>query len=63
LVAGPTVNGGVVGTVPSLTDLDNGEPKMTTHFRGIYAALLRDWMGLPSDEGTPGLGRVSLFRG
>ena len=36
---------------------------MTTDFRGVYAALLSDWLGLPSDEGTPGLGRVHLFRG
>ncbi len=62
-VAGPTVRGGVVGTMPSLTDLEGGEPKMTTDFRAVYAAILRDWMGLPADAGVPELGRVPLFRG
>ncbi len=48
-VAGPSVKGGVVGTMPSLTDLDNGEPKRTTDFRSVYAAALRDWLGVPTD--------------
>ena len=48
-VAGPTVKGGLVGTVPSLTDLDKGEPKMTTDFRGLYAAVLETWLGIPAE--------------
>ncbi len=48
-VAGPTVKGGMVGSMPSLTDLEKGEPKMSTDFRGVYAALLTDWMDLPND--------------
>jgi uncharacterized protein (DUF1501 family) len=47
-VAGPGVKGGVCGTLPSLTDLVNGEPKMTTDFRRVYAATLSDWLGLPA---------------
>src|SRR5205085_9366163 len=43
-LAGPHVKGGVVGTLPSLTDLDKGEPKMTTDFRRVYATLLADWL-------------------
>jgi uncharacterized protein (DUF1501 family) len=34
--------------VPSLTDLAGGEPKMTTDFRRVYAAVLEDWLGLPT---------------
>jgi uncharacterized protein (DUF1501 family) len=48
-LAGPHVKGGVVGTLPSLTDLDKGEPKMTTDFRRIYATLLADWLGVKGD--------------
>jgi uncharacterized protein (DUF1501 family) len=51
-VAGPTVRSGVVGAMPSLTDLAGGEPKMTADFREVYAAALTDWLGLP----TNGLG-------
>jgi uncharacterized protein (DUF1501 family) len=60
-VAGPTVRGGLVGTMPSLTDLEKREPKMTTDFRSIYAALLSDWLGLPTNELGKSLGSVSLF--
>jgi uncharacterized protein (DUF1501 family) len=48
-VAGPPVKGGVLGAMPSLTDLDRGEPKMTTDFRAVYAAALRDWLGIAPD--------------
>jgi len=41
---------GLVGTLPSLTDLDKGEPKMTTDFRGVYNAVPTDWMGLQPEE-------------
>lgn len=61
-VAGPTVAGGLVGTMPSLTDLDKGEPKMTTDFRGVYNAVLNDWMGLPTDEPTAKVARPQLFK-
>jgi uncharacterized protein (DUF1501 family) len=63
-VAGPEVKGGVRGTMPSLTDLEKGEPKMTTDFRGVYASLLETWLGIPA-RGVLG-GRfepVQLFRG
>jgi uncharacterized protein (DUF1501 family) len=48
-VAGPHVKGGVTGTLPSLTDLDKGEPKMTTDFRRVYATLLADWLAVKGD--------------
>src|SRR5262245_51176299 len=46
-LAGAGVKGGVCGTQPSLTELEQGEPKMTTDFRRVYAAVLSDWLGLP----------------
>jgi uncharacterized protein (DUF1501 family) len=62
-VAGPGVRGGLVGTAPSLTDLEAGEPRMTTDFRRVYAAVLSDWLGLPA---APTLGGafqpLPLFR-
>jgi uncharacterized protein (DUF1501 family) len=36
--------------MPSLTELDGGEPKMTTDFRAIYSAVLDNWLGLPSKQ-------------
>jgi uncharacterized protein (DUF1501 family) len=48
-LAGPGVKAGVTGTMPSLTELEKGEPRMTTDFRGVYAAALTDWLGLPAD--------------
>ncbi len=52
-VAGPGVRGGLTGTMPSLTELAGGEPKMTTDFRSVYAAVLEDWLGV-SGEGVLG---------
>jgi uncharacterized protein (DUF1501 family) len=60
-VAGPTVKGGLVGTMPNLGDLDKGEPKMTTDFRAIYAALLENWLTLKSDELGKGVRPMALF--
>ena len=48
MLAGPGVRPGVHGSVPSLTDLVDGDPKISTDFRSVYAAVLEDWLGLPS---------------
>jgi uncharacterized protein (DUF1501 family) len=46
-----------------LTDLVEGEPKMTTDFRRVYATLLEDWLGLPSATAAGGdFERLPLFR-
>ena len=47
-VAGPSMKGGVVGPHPSLADLDSGDLKFHTDFRGIYATLLDSWLGCAS---------------
>jgi uncharacterized protein (DUF1501 family) len=39
-LAGRPVKGGFYGTEPSLSDLDNGDLKVTTDFRDVYAELL-----------------------
>ncbi len=63
-LAGPGVRGGVCGSTPSLTDLEAGEPRMTTDFRRVYAAVLERWLGLSSKEVLGGaLGPLGLFRG
>jgi uncharacterized protein (DUF1501 family) len=62
-LAGPGVRPGVHGKVPSLTDLIDGDPRITTDFRRVYAAVLESWLALPS---LPALGSpfeaLSLFR-
>jgi uncharacterized protein (DUF1501 family) len=63
MLAGPGVHPGVHGSVPSLTDLVDGDPKVSTDFRRVYAALLEDWLGLPS-QGALGsrFEPIALFR-
>ena len=60
-LAGPGVKGGVQGTQPSLTDLDKGEPKMTTDFRAVYATVLADWLNLPADGLGGAFAPIKLF--
>ena len=47
-VAGGRVKPGLIGTHPSLTDLDEDDLKFTTDFRAVYAALLEQWLGVAS---------------
>jgi uncharacterized protein (DUF1501 family) len=63
MLAGPGVRAGVHGNVPSLTDLVDGDPKVSTDFRRVYAAVLEDWLGLPS-QGALGsrFEPIKLFR-
>jgi len=44
----PPGHGGCYGSPPSLTDLDDGDPKFTTDFRQVYATLLDRWLEIPS---------------
>ena len=46
-VAGAGVRGGFYGQPPSLTDTDDGNLKMTTDFRRVYATMISEWMGHP----------------
>ncbi len=63
-LAGPGLKGGIAGAMPSLTDLVEGEPKMTTDFRRIYATILESWLGLSSAEVLAGkFDALELFKG
>jgi uncharacterized protein (DUF1501 family) len=44
-VIGKGVKGGFYGRHPSLTDLDDGNLKMTTDFRSVYATMIDEWLG------------------
>jgi uncharacterized protein (DUF1501 family) len=44
-VFGHKVKGGFYGEHPSLTDLDEGDLRMTTDFRSVYATMIKEWMG------------------
>jgi uncharacterized protein (DUF1501 family) len=40
---GGAIKGGVIGTHPSLDDLDDGNLRFATDFRGVYATVLETW--------------------
>jgi uncharacterized protein (DUF1501 family) len=44
-IFGRHVKGGFYGRPPSLTDLDDGNLKMTTDFRSVYATMIKEWLG------------------
>ena len=44
-VIGKGVKGGFYGRHPSLTDLDDGNMRMTTDFRRVYATMIKEWLG------------------
>lgn len=48
--AGPSLAQSIVGELPSLTDLDDGDLKFHTDFRRVYATLLEGWFGASSRE-------------
>src|SRR5262249_2602549 len=47
-VIGGAVKAGLFGKYPSLTDLDHGDLKFNTDFRGVYATVLDRWLKAPS---------------
>jgi uncharacterized protein (DUF1501 family) len=62
-LAGPAVKPGLLGRYPSLTDLDNGDLKMTVDFRRVYATVLKNWLGFPADGALGGpFEPLPLFR-
>ncbi len=63
ILAGPGVRPGLIGEAPKLLDLQDGDLKMTTDFRRVYASVLDDWLGLPSKPVLGGdFGGLRLFR-
>ena len=53
--AGPNLPPPIIGTQPSLSDLDDGDLRFHTDFRGVYATLLESWFAVPS---APVLGQA-----
>ncbi len=49
-IVGKHVKGGFFGHPPSLTDLDDGNLKMTTDFRRVYATMIKEWLGYADTE-------------
>ncbi|WP_165230675.1 DUF1501 domain-containing protein [Aquisphaera insulae] len=63
ILAGKHVRPGLIGEAPNLTDLEDGDPRMTVDFRRVYAAVLRDWLGiLPADALGGTFDPLPLFR-
>ncbi len=63
-VIGDHVKTGLIGDLPSLTDLDDGDLKFKIDFRQVYAAILKDWLKADAPELLGGKYEpVSLFGG
>jgi uncharacterized protein (DUF1501 family) len=65
LLAGPPVKPGLVGSYPSLMELDprHGDLNMGVDFRRVYATVLGDWLGLPAQSAVGGsFEPLPLFR-
>ncbi len=47
---GPAVKGGIIGTPPNLTDLDNKGNLLIQHdYRQVFTTALQDWLGADDD--------------
>jgi uncharacterized protein (DUF1501 family) len=44
-IVGKGIKGGFYGAHPSLTDLDDGNMRMTTDFRRVYSTVIKEWLG------------------
>jgi uncharacterized protein (DUF1501 family) len=61
---GRPVEPGFHGAFPSLEDLDDGDLRMTTDFRRVYASVLSEWMGAaPGGVLRGDFAPMGLFRG
>ncbi len=49
-ILGRGLKGGLHGRHPSLTDLDDGNLKMTTDFRRVYATMIKEWLGYENTQ-------------
>lgn len=59
-ILGKQVRGGLYGQHPSLSDLDDGNLKVTTDFRRVYATMVNGWMGY-EDTGSILKGQFKPF--
>ena len=57
---GSRVRGTMIGEFPGLATLDkDGNLRATSDFRGLYSALLEDWLGTDADAIIPGAKRFA----
>ena len=49
ILVGPRVRPGVHGPNPNLRDLVDGDPQHAIDFRRVYATVLDQWLGCPSE--------------
>jgi uncharacterized protein (DUF1501 family) len=49
-ISGPRLDNSMIGSQPSLSDLDDGDLKHHTDFRRLYATLIEDWLGASSKQ-------------
>ena len=57
---GSRVAGTMIGEFPGLSKLDaDGNLRATSDFRGLYAAILEDWLGTDADAIIPGARKFS----
>jgi uncharacterized protein (DUF1501 family) len=62
-LAGRKTAGGLVGTMPDLSNLDSGDIKMSTDLREIYAAILETWLGVDAASVLDGtFPKAAIFR-
>lgn len=50
IVAGGLVDGGLLGDMPNLGSLTQGDLQYTMDYRAVYSQLLSGWLQLPSDR-------------
>jgi uncharacterized protein (DUF1501 family) len=62
-LAGSKTVGGLVGATPDLSDLQEGDLKMSVDMREIYAAILEDWLDVKSADVLGGsFSKAAVFR-
>jgi uncharacterized protein (DUF1501 family) len=50
MLSGPSMQELLVGDMPSLTQLEDGDLKFHTDFRSVYRTVVEDWFGLSVDK-------------
>ena len=62
-VIGSRVNGGLIGEYPGVESLDaEGNLRATSDFRGLYCALLEQWLGTDAGAVIPGASKFARPR-
>lgn len=63
-VAGPNLASPIIGPVPNLAELKDGDVQMAIDFRQVYATILKRWLDVrPADVLPAAFDELPLFRG